>query len=113
MPHVVLEHAGAFPHEADLADALRACLETCAGSGIMTREDVKVRSLRAQAILFGDGRTSFVHATVSMLAGRSDAQKTSLAEALRDRLRSECPAVQSISVDIRDMDPGCYRKSLV
>jgi len=48
-----------------------------------------------------------------MLAGRTAEQKLALAENLRDAFRESFPAVQSISVDIRDMDPGCYKKSLI
>ena len=113
MPHCVIEHFRAFSSDADRDDAMRLALETCAKSDTIARADLKIRCVGADAILFGDGRTSFIHVTLSMLAGRTEQQKVELAEALRDAFRTAHPDVASISIDIRDMDPACYRKSLV
>lgn len=92
---------------------MQLALSVCSASDIMAPADVKVRCIEADAILFGDGRTSFAHITLSMLAGRTEAQKIAIAEMLRDAFRREFPDILSISIDVRDMDPGCYRKSLV
>lgn len=35
----------------------------------MQRADIKVRLLPSEAILLGDGRRSFMHVTISLLAG--------------------------------------------
>ena len=113
MPHCVIEHYGALASDEQQTEAMELALAVCSQSGIMNHEDIKVRAVPAAAILFGDGRTSFLHLTLSMLQGRTAAQKLALAEKLRDGFRQRFPAVQSISVDIRDMDPGCYKKSLV
>ena len=91
---------------------MQLALGACTRSDTIALADLKVRCVGADAILFGDGRTSFIHITLSMLAGRTERQKVELAENLRDEFRNAFPAIQSISVDIRDMDPGCYRKSL-
>ncbi|MBP0438704.1 5-carboxymethyl-2-hydroxymuconate Delta-isomerase [Tianweitania sediminis] len=112
MPHVVIEHFEAFASGASRNDAMQLALTVCEASAIMAVEDIKVRCLPAEAILFGDGRRSFLHVTVSMLTGRSDEQKDALAQALREAFRTQCPDVESISIDIRDMNPACYRKSL-
>lgn len=90
---------------------MKLILSIGASSGIMAKRDIKVRSVASDTILFGDGRQSFVHVTAMMLQGRTGAQKRTLSETLRDRLRQHLPDVESISIDIRDMDPECYRKS--
>lgn len=114
MPHVVIEYfapadeAGRLDRQAMLG----AALDAAAGSGIMQREDIKVRLLPSEAILFGDGRRSFIHVTVSLLAGRTVEAKLALAEAMTAALRDTCPQIGAISTDIRDMEPGCYKKSL-
>lgn len=113
MPHCVIEHHGAFASAARLDDAMQLALSVCSASSIMAPDDIKVRCIEADAILFGDGRRSFVHITLSMLAGRTEAQKIAIAEMLRDAFRNDYPEIASISIDIRDMDPACYRKSLV
>jgi len=110
MPHVVIEY-----HAEDGIDrdaVLQTALETAAASGVMQREDIKARLLPSEAILFGDGRRSFIHVTISLLAGRTPEAKLALAEAMTTRLRAICPDIEAISTDIRDMDPFCYKKSL-
>lgn len=110
MPHVVIEYFS--PEGLDRDAVLRVALDTAAASGIMQRTDIKVRLLPSEAILFGDGRRSFLHLTISMLAGRTTAAKLALSEAMTDALRAACPDIDAISADIRDMDPECYKKSL-
>ncbi len=113
MPHCVIEHFGALTSDDRQTEAMQLALKVCSDSGIMNHADIKVRTLPVATILFGDGRTSFLHLTLSMLAGRTAEQKLTLAENLRDAFRASFPVVQSISVDIRDMDPACYKKSLI
>ncbi|WOI57871.1 hypothetical protein [Palleronia sp. LCG004] len=108
MPHLVIEH---FP-EIDGTTLCRVALDVAARSGIMRREDIKVRTQCAGTVLLGDGRSSFLHVTVSLLAGREDAAKLALSDALVCALRDAFPDIEAISADIRDMDPYCYRKSL-
>lgn len=110
MPHIVIEYFA--PDGLDRPLVLTEVLETAVGTGIMERADVKVRLLPSEAILMGDGRQSFMHLTVSLLAGRRADQKLSLAQALTSKLRTSCPDIEAISADIRDMDPACYKKSL-
>lgn len=110
MPHLVIEYFCDEPF--DRAPLLEAVLEVAAQSGAMQREDIKVRLVPVEAILFGDGRRSFLHATLSMLAGRTDEVKLALAEALTQKMRAVCPTIDAISVDMRDMNPACYKKSL-
>lgn len=110
MPHVVIEYFAQNGIDRDAV--LEAALETTAQSDIMQREDIKVRLAPSEAILFGDGRRSFVHVTLSLLAGRSDDAKLKVAEALTENLRKVCPDIDAISVDIQDLNPACYKKSL-
>ncbi|WP_010140113.1 5-carboxymethyl-2-hydroxymuconate Delta-isomerase [Oceanicola sp. S124] len=111
MPHIVIEY---FCDEGlDRQAVLNRALETAVASGAMNRADIKVRLLPSEAILMGDGRGSFLHVTISLLAGRSDAVKLALAEAMTSALRGLCPQIGAISTDIRDMNPACYKKSLL
>ncbi|SEQ60396.1 5-carboxymethyl-2-hydroxymuconate Delta-isomerase [Thalassovita taeanensis] len=113
MPHFVIEY---FAPEAELIDKqalLSTTLDIAASSGIMQREDIKVRLLPSEAILFGDGRRSFIHVTISLLAGRKPDDKLSLTTTLTRALRAICPKIEAISADIRNMDPDCYKKTLV
>ncbi|MEQ3749913.1 MAG: hypothetical protein ABNH26_11110 [Celeribacter sp.] len=110
MPHIVIEYFTKDP--LDKQAVLQTALDTATASGVMERANIKVRLLPAEAILLGDGRLSFMHVTISLLAGRSDDAKLALAQAMTAALRDLCPQVSAISADIRDMNPYCYKKSL-
>ena len=82
-------------------------------SGVMCADDIKVRARGYDHYsLFEDG-DSFVHVTIFLLAGRTDAQKLSLSELLRAKLQDYLAHITSISIDIRDMDPHAYKKRLL
>ncbi len=112
MPHFIIEHANALKADRDSNDALKIVLECGASMDFIKRDDIKTRLLPYSHFLAGDGRTSFMHVTVFLLEGRSDAMKETLSIALRDVLDKRFPHVQSISIDIRDMNPVCYKKRL-
>ncbi len=112
MPHFVIEHAGCLSATAEAQTVMELVLECGASCGFINREDIKVRLTPSEHILFGDGRSSFIHVTVSLLAGRTDKQKESLAISMRASLVDRFSAVQSISIDIRDMNPLSYKKRL-
>lgn len=112
MPHVVIEYTQAHLDAAAVAAMMRAAFEVCAESGVMQPEDVKVRAFPVNQLLLQGGAESFVHITLSLLAGRSPAQKEGLAIDLRSRLGADFPFVDALSIDIRDMDPVAYKKHL-
>ncbi len=112
MPHFVIEYTNCLDGAEEAQSAMELALEGGSTCGFMNREDIKVRLVPCQNILFGDGRTSFIHVTVSLLAGRTDQQKESLAISLRKALVDRFGHVQSISIDIRDMNPVSYKKYL-
>ena len=108
----MIEHAGCLEGADEAQTAMELVLERGAACGFMNREDIKVRLTPCDYILFGDSRTSFIHVTVSLLAGRTDQQKESLATSLRTALVEHFLQAQSISIDIRDMNSVSYKKHL-
>lgn len=113
MPHVVIEYSEAEIDDGAIGALMQAAFEVCASSGIMQKGDVKVRALPLRHLLLQDGARGFVHLTVSMLAGRTAAQKAALAEALRARLAGMLAHIDLLSIDIRDMDPVAYKKRVL
>jgi 5-carboxymethyl-2-hydroxymuconate isomerase len=79
---------------------------------VMQPEDIKVRARSYVDYLLAGKRDSFVHLSVHLLAGRTPEQKVTLSTRLRQTMVELCPAVTSLSVDIRDMDPDAYKKRL-
>lgn len=107
MPHFVIEYSRGL-------DGLDAVMEAAhlagAASGIMNPDDIKVRAVAYEDFRFAGNIGSFIHVTVSLLGGRSDRQKEHLSVLLRERLVRCCPQVDSISVDVRDMNATAYKK---
>lgn len=113
MPHFIIEHGNALRTSQDKTRALDLAIECGANSGVMQTEDIKARLLGYADFRAADGRTSFIHITVRLLAGRSAEQKVYLAELLRDAFDHEFPTVESISIDVSNMDPDAYKKRLL
>lgn len=112
MPHFVMEYTPAEGVALDVQKMMSIALEAGSASGFIERDNIKVRAMQPEAILLGDDRTSFIHVTLYLLEGRSTAQKLVLAQTLTGQLRAAFPEIGSISMDTRDMNPGCYKKNL-
>ena len=113
MPHFTLEYSRGVERLFDLEAVMASLYEVGATSGVMKPDDIKIRALAYDTYRFEGGIESFLHLTVWMLEGRSDRQKEHLAVRLRDRLDEQCPSVDSISIDVRDMNPVAYKKRLL
>lgn len=112
MPHFVIEYSA--PSETspaiDFAVLMEQLGQAAADTGVMKLEDIKLRSIPFETFRLNDGSQSFLHLTVSLLAGRTPQQKAALALTCRATLVSLCPDINAISVDIRDMDGHAYKK---
>jgi 5-carboxymethyl-2-hydroxymuconate isomerase len=113
MPHFIIEHGNALDGEKDTKDAIQIAFQCGEACGFIDPADIKVRLRPYTDFFAGDRRTSFIHITVRLLSGRTAAQKESLTVAMRDTLDARFPKVQSISIEICDMDRGSYKKRLV
>lgn len=113
MPHIVIEHSseghgGLF----DATRVMEALHDAAAATGVIQAADIKARTLAYANALVARQRDGFCHVTLSMLEGRTPAQKVALSEALRAALAALLPHTKSLSVDIRDMDAVAYKKRL-
>ena len=113
MPHFVIEEGNAFANTKQQQKALELAIDCGERSGIMDVKDIKARIQSCSMFLAADGRESFIHITVSLLAGRSAEQKEVLAILVRTAFVRHFSEVESISIDIRDMDPAAYKKHLM
>ena len=113
MPHIVIEYAATLEGRIDIEALIGASLDAATDSGVMKREDIKLRALAYRHFLLADGGADFVHTTVHLLEGRSVEAKAKLAELLRERQTAQLSAVHSVSIDIVDMNAGAYRKRLL
>jgi 5-carboxymethyl-2-hydroxymuconate isomerase len=112
MPHFIIEQGRVLDNQADIDAALRIVADCGASDSTINPHDVKVRMVLVDHFLALDGCESFLHVTVKLLAGRTPEQKIGLSVRLREVLQTHFDHAGSISVDIHDMDPICYRKHL-
>ncbi len=113
MPHFIIEYGEALNGKKDKHGAMQIAFQCGEACGFIDPTDIKVRMRPYTDFFTGDGRTSFIHITVRLLSGRTTAQKENLSVALRDAFDARFPKVQSISIEICDMDRGSYKKRLV
>lgn len=112
MPHFIIEHGNAFSCDESRHQAMQIAGECGASVDFIRTEDIKIRLISCVDFLALDGRLSFIHITVRMLEGRSTVQKIKLSELLRDTFANTFPQVESISIDIVDMNANAYKKCL-
>lgn len=114
MPHLIVEYSeNLFLPQTELLSALH---HTLLASGQFDEADIKIRSLPyAVSLNGGSPDNGFIHLTLLLLSGRSDAVKQALGEALCQtaaRISTGGKPVQ-ISADTRDMQRDTYAKIIL
>lgn len=113
MPHFIIEEGNALTNARIRKNAIKVAIDCGEKSGIMNVNDIKIRIHSYSDFYAVDGCKSFMHITVKLLKGRSTEQKEGLSILLRDSFAAQFSQIESISVDIRDMDSDTYKKRLL
>lgn len=119
MPHLTLEHSANLA--AFDAQALLLTLnESLATSGHFENElDIKSRGLRREAFQVGTSSAprAFVHATLSILSGRTLDTRRALTERVLAVLKAHCVAPSGthlqLSVQLVEMERESYAKAVI
>jgi len=102
MPHITIEHYGldASPHSVDtLFDGI-------------TPENVKMRTIRADAARAAGTDQPFVHITIAMTTGPSEAKRAELADKVFNAAATYLSDIRHVTLDIHEMNPVTYRKRI-
>ena len=113
MPHCVIEYSEGVDDVVDIDDLVGAVHAGAFASDLFPEYDIKTRAVAYRHHRTGQTRDSFVHVTVHLLDGRSDAQKAMLSERVLARIEPLLPKVVSVGVEIADMHRASYRKRLL
>ncbi len=113
MPHFVIEYARSIEQNYDIPKVMQIAFDSGVASGVMQAVDIKVRARAYDHYRMPNSGEDFLHVTVFLLAGRTNAQKEQLALLLRENLTKYLAQVSSVSVDIRDMNTQAYKKRLL
>jgi 5-carboxymethyl-2-hydroxymuconate isomerase len=115
MPHLFIDYSDNLPlDEAALMVQLNTAV--CAHPTVAVEHDLKTRTTRQSSYRIGrhPEQRAYVHAELRLLAGRSDAVKKALSDAIAAVLRECTPhppgMLVQLSVEIADMDRGSYYK---
>jgi len=113
MPHFVIEYSREIEQKSDINELMDAVLGVATDSGMMNPVDVKIRARPYDYFVMPEKGQTFLHVTIFMLEGRTDAQKETLSISLRSRLVELLSTVTSVSIDVRDMNPVAYKKRVL
>lgn len=94
----------------DMNEIMETVFSTACQSGLMQQDDIKIRAIPFDYFKLSKKGETFIHLTVSLLEGRSDKNKEALAILVREKLSNELKYVNSISIDVRDMNAVAYKK---
>lgn len=103
MPHCLIEGARTLEHHICADELLTLVHGTVMDSGLFKEGEVKVRLSLYDHYSVGGSQAEFVHVIIYLLAGRSDEMKKALSMAVVGALVERLPAVENVSMDVRDM----------
>lgn len=118
MPHLTIAITGNLRQPLAQAGLLEAAHRALLDSGVFDGPDVKSRVVWHDDFLVGRSGAveGFVHASLELLSGRSEAQRRELSsgvvQALAGRLPSGLGLPVQVSCDVREMNRDCYAKAI-
>ncbi|MFB9136531.1 5-carboxymethyl-2-hydroxymuconate Delta-isomerase [Vibrio olivae] len=112
MPHLVMEYSNSVEERLNIPGLLEDLHQVALDSQLFDVPSVKSRAVRCYHWLVGESADSidFIHITFSLLEGRSEEQKAWLSTQLMTLLAASAGQVESLTVDIRDMDKGTFQR---
>lgn len=102
MPHCVIECPASIGAAVDFDLLVKAVHDAADSTGLFTPGDVKSRLTVYQHDLVGGRKDDYVHVTIGLLSGRTEAQKKALSRAVARAVCELLPHVHFISVEVRD-----------
>ncbi len=112
MPNLVLEYSNSVEERVNIQGLLEDLHQVAIDSGLFDLASIKSRTLRCHHWLVGGQGDSvdFIHITFELLEGRTVQQRNELSRQLMVVLSEQAHQVQSLTVNIRNMDSDCFQK---
>ncbi|KLV05671.1 MULTISPECIES: 5-carboxymethyl-2-hydroxymuconate Delta-isomerase [Photobacterium] len=112
MPNLVMEYAEPVAERVNVPGLLDDLHQVLLTSGVFEPASVKSRSYCCQNWLVGEAANvpTFIHLELSLLSGRSPETKRTISRALMAVLEQHAGGINSLTIDIRDMDRECFLK---
>lgn len=114
MPHFIIDCSESVLSLADPDELMRSVYAAAESTGLFARGGVggiKVRLRPYRHFINADAREHFVHVFANIMEGRTQEQKKALSENVVRALKGLLPAVDIISMNIRDFEKATYRNA--
>lgn len=112
MPHLVMEYSNSADERLNMQGLLEDLHQVAIDSELFSVDDVKSRAIRVHSWLVGDKGNSvdFIHITIELLSGRTTEQKRELSRALMNVLAEQASHIDSLTINVRDMEKESFQK---
>jgi 5-carboxymethyl-2-hydroxymuconate isomerase len=104
MPHCIIEYSAPLSQYPGPEALISAVFHGALQSGLFHEEDIKCRTLRYENYCVGTSRADFVHVTMHLLPGRTEALKKAVTGSILDALIALDIPRGSFTVDISELD---------
>lgn len=114
MPHFIIDCSSSVLGLVDPDELMRSVYEAAESTGLFASSGVggiKVRLNPYTYFVNVDAREHFVHVFANIMEGRTQDQKKALSEIVVRTLKELLPAVDIISMNIRDFEKATYCNS--
>lgn len=111
MPHFIIDCSESILSLADPDELMQSVYAAAESTGLFARGGVggiKVRLRPYRHFANADARGHFVHVFANIMEGRMTEQKKALSERVVRALKGLLPAVEIISMNIRDFEQATY-----
>lgn len=111
MPHFIIDCSESVLGLADPDELMRSVYAAAEATGLFARSGVggiKVRLRPYRHFTNVDAREHFVHVFADIMEGRTTEQKKALSEKVVRALKGLLPAVEIISMNVRDFEKASY-----
>ncbi len=111
MPHFIIDCSESILSLADPDELMRVVYAAAESTGLFARSGVggiKVRLHPYKHFVNVDAQEHFVHVFANIMEGRTTEQKKALSERVIRTLKELLPAVEIISMNIRDFEKATY-----
>jgi 5-carboxymethyl-2-hydroxymuconate isomerase len=111
MPHFIIDCSESILSLANPDELMQAIYDAAESTGLFASSGVggiKVRLRPYRHFINVDGHEHFVHVFANLLEGRTQDQKKALSEKVVRTLKGLLPAVDLISINIRDFEKATY-----
>lgn len=110
MPHCIIEYSNNLKKSLEPSKLVSVVHQAAAESNLFDLEDIRSRALGFDDYQLQADKNSFIHVTLRIMIGRSEAQKNHLSSIVISALEKLELTSVVLSVEICDIDKSTYAK---